>query len=124
MHSAECGAEVVLAELAGDRRAAAQARRRFEYRVRRGVRELAWFIYRFPAPAMRYLFLNSSNVLGIKQAVISVLAGDVYDNPRVIWRLRLFRLLYTVLSLRDLSGAWQARQRRKRNAQMVFDRAT
>ena len=66
------GADVVLAELAGDQAAARQARRRHRARVSRGVRELSWFIYRFPAPGLRRLFLNPHNVFGIKQAVISV----------------------------------------------------
>lgn len=123
MHSAELAADVVLAELAGDRQGVTHARRRFHYRVRRGVRELSWFIYRFPAPAMRHLFLRPGNVLGIKQAVISVLAGDLYDNPRVIWRLRVFRLIYALLSLRYLPGAMRARRQRRRNALAGVDHA-
>lgn len=121
MYSAECGVEVVLAELAANRAAARKARRRFRRRVNRGVRELSWFIYRFPAPGMRYLFLNPRNFLGLKQAVISVLAGDVHDNPRVIWRLRLFRLIYALASLPSFPGSLRARRQRRRNARVVFD---
>lgn len=124
MHSAECGADVVLAELAGDQPAARRARRRHRARVSRGVRELSWFIYRFPAPGLRRLFLNPHNVFGIKQAVISVLAGDVFDNARVYWRLRLFRLIYSLTSLGQWRSAWRARRQRLRNAQVVFDRAS
>jgi len=122
MHSAELGAEVVLAELAGDVRACRRARRRFRSRVHRGVRELSWFIYRFPAPTTRRLFLGSDSVLGIKEAVISVLAGDLYDNPRIFWRVRLFRLLHALLSLSDLSEARRYRRQRRHNAAVVFDR--
>lgn len=124
MHSAELGADVVNAELSGDRAAVRAARGRFERRIRKGVRELSWFIYRFPTPAMRRLFLSPGEVFRIRQAVISVLAGDVYDNPRVYWRLRLFRLIYTLSSLRELPTAWRARRQRKRNARVVFDRAS
>ncbi len=123
MHSAECGADVVLAELAGDAVAARKARRRHRTRVIRGVRELSWFIYRFPAPGMRHLFMNPSNIFGLKQAVISVLAGDVFDNARVYRRLRLFRLIYILTSLAQWRSAWQARRQRRRNAKVVFDRA-
>lgn len=123
MHSAESGAGVVDAVLRGDRRRAARGRRRFRRSVRRGVRELSWFIYRFPAPAMRRLFSAPSNVLGIEQAVISILAGDVYGNRRVWWRLRVFRLIYAWLSLCNLPRAWQARRQRMLNARTGFDRA-
>ncbi|WP_425451390.1 NAD(P)/FAD-dependent oxidoreductase [Wenzhouxiangella sediminis] len=123
MYSASLGADVVRAELAGDARAAAAARRRYRRKVRRGVRELCWFIYRFPAPAMRHLFLNPRNVFGLRQAVISVLAGDLHDNGRVRRRIRLFRLVYLLLSLRYLPGAIRARRQRRHNAAMGFDHA-
>jgi len=124
MHSAELAADVILAHLAGKRLQAVRARRRFRRRVRRGVRELSWFIYRFPGPAMRHLFLRSRKVFGVRQAVISVLAGDVYENRGVIWRLRVFRLIYAMVSLRYLPGAWRARRQRRRNAAVEFDNAT
>ncbi|WP_205596429.1 NAD(P)/FAD-dependent oxidoreductase [Wenzhouxiangella sp. XN201] len=124
MYSAEQGAEIVRAELAGERRAARRARRNYRRRVHCGVRELCWFIYRFPAPAMRHLFLNPSNVFQLRQAVISVLAGDLHDNPRVRRRLRLFRFIYMLLSLRYLREALRARRQRLRNADLEFDRAT
>ena len=123
MYSARLGADIVRAELAGDGRAAARARRVYRRKVRRGVRELCWFIYRFPAPAMRHLFLHPRNVFGLRQAVISVLAGDLHDNPRVRWRLRLFRLVYALTSLRYLGGAVRARRRRLHNARLDFDHA-
>lgn len=122
MNSAELGAEVVLAELAGDRGACRRARRRFRSRVRRGVRELSWFIYRFPAPATRRLFLGSGSVLGMKEAVISVLAGDLYDNRRIYWRIRLFRLVHALVSLADFGAARRFRRQRRHNAGVVFDR--
>jgi flavin-dependent dehydrogenase len=124
MYSARRGADVVRAELAGQRRAARRARRVYRRRLRRGVRELSWFIYRFPAPAMRYLFLNPSNVFGLRQAVISVLAGDLHDNRRVRRRLRVFRLMYALVSLRYLPDAVRARRQRRRNAAMEFDHAS
>lgn len=123
MYSARLGADIVRAELARRPREAARARRAYRRKVRRGVRELCWFIYRFPAPAMRHLFLNPSNVFGLRQAVISVLAGDLHDNGRVRRRLRLFRLIYCLVSLRYLPGAVRARRQRLRNAELGFDHA-
>jgi len=123
MHSAECGADVVLAELTGDRAAAARARRRHQKRVSRGVRELSWFIYRFPSPGLKRLFLKPSNVFGLKQSIVAVLAGDVFDNPRIFRRLRLFRLIYLLTSLAEGRAAWRARRQRRYNASVEFDGA-
>ena len=41
------------------------------------------------------------NTLKVEQAMVSMLAGDVFDSPRVWWRLQLFKLIYlgTWLSL-------------------------
>jgi hypothetical protein len=39
-----------------------------------------------------------------------MLAGDVFDAPRVLWRLRLFKLVYRVLAVRDLRR-WRAGHR-------------
>jgi flavin-dependent dehydrogenase len=124
MHSAECGAEVVLAELVGDGATARRARRRFRSRIQRGVGELAWLIYRFPTPAMRRLFLSDQTVLGIKAAVVSALAGDLYDNRRVRWRLRLFRVVYAISSLADFRNTLRTYRQRKHNARVVFDRGS
>lgn len=122
MHGAECAARVVDAELTNDLPRARAERRRFRKRIRRGVREFSWFIYRFPAPVMRQMFLAPRNIFGVEQSVISVLSGDVFDNARVRLRIRLFRLIYTFLSLFSPGMAWRARRQRMRNAQTTFDR--
>ena len=58
-----------------------------------------WFIYRFNTPTMRALFCHPRNFLQVERAVTSVLAGDVFDNRRVGWRLWLFRLIYRLSAL-------------------------
>ena len=63
---------------------------------------------------MRNLFGNPRNDWQLEQAVISMLAGDVFDNCVVLRKLRLFRLVYALTALqlapRALRGWW----RRKR----------
>jgi hypothetical protein len=51
---------------------------------------------------MRYLMLNPGDVLGIKRAVISLLAGDVFRDGPVWWRLMFFRSIYYSISLKNL----------------------
>jgi hypothetical protein len=39
--------------------------------------------------------------LQIEQGMISMLAGDLFDTPRVLRRLQLFKMVYAVGCLRD-----------------------
>jgi hypothetical protein len=60
----------------------------------------SFFIYRFNNPVLKQMFRRPSNRLQLEQGVISMLAGDVFDAPRVLWRLQLFKLVYGVLAVR------------------------
>jgi flavin-dependent dehydrogenase len=68
--------------------------RRHERLVRRGLRNFSWFIYRFTTPAIQKLFMSDSERLNIKRAVISLLAGDAFDNRALAVPLMLFKLIY------------------------------
>lgn len=121
MNSARDALPVIDAELAG--RPSRRLRRRYRRRVERGLRTFSWFIYRFPSPVMRYLFTNPQNLLQVEQAVISLLAGDVYDNRRVRWRLHFFRLIYFIATVIMWKPAWRARRQRRFNARSRFENA-
>jgi len=113
MNSAEQAAEVVDAALREPAREAAM-QEAMENRLKRGLKHFSWFIYRFTTPVMQHLFANPRNDWQLEQAVISMLAGDVFDNRVVLRKLRLFRLVYALTALqlapRALRGWW----RRKR----------
>ena len=110
MNSAELAAGVVHAALDAPARERALQRRMERY-LQRGLREFEWFIYRFTTPTMKRLFAHPRNVWQIEQAVISMLAGDVFDNPRVRRRLRAFRAIYAITALRFLPDALRRRLR-------------
>lgn len=117
MHSGVRCAEVVDGALRNPDRQS-QLQRAFDQRIRRGVRAFSWFIYRFNSPVMRGLFAAPRNVLRLEDGVISMLAGDVFDNPRVRLRLRMFQVLYAVagvLSLRGWLGELAARRKQARS---------
>ena len=113
MSSAFKAAEVVDGALK-DPSAAPALNRAFERRVRRGLRRFSWMIYRITKPTMRYLMLNPGDVLGVKRAVISLLAGDVFRDGPVWWRLMFFRTIYYSLSFKNLRGALLHWRRHKR----------
>jgi flavin-dependent dehydrogenase len=75
--------------------------RRLERRYRSGIRRFSFFIYRFNDPVMERLFRQPSNRLQIEQGMISMLAGDLFDTPRVLRRLQLFKLVYALGCLWD-----------------------
>ena len=50
---------------------------------------------------MAQLFRRPDNRLQIEQGMISMLAGDLFDSPRVLWRLQFFKLVYALGCLRD-----------------------
>ena len=54
-----------------------QAFWRYERRMRHGPRVFSWFIYRMTRPAMRDLFMAPGNTLRMKEALLSLLAGDI-----------------------------------------------
>ena len=113
MNSAEHAASVVDGALREPAREA-QLQRAMSRRLRRGLKHFSWFIHRFTTPVMQRLFAAPRNDWQLEQAVISMLAGDVFDNRAVIKRLRLFRLVYAVNAIAIAPSAlrgWFARRR-------------
>ena len=97
MYSAERAAEIVDTSL----RAPARERRlqrAYQRDLERGLAVFTWFILRFNTPAIRYLFANPRNMLRMQEAVVSILAGDVFEGGAVMRRVAGFKLLYLVTS--------------------------
>ncbi|GAA5068201.1 NAD(P)/FAD-dependent oxidoreductase [Lysobacter panacisoli] len=113
MNSAEQAAQVVDGALR-DPSSESRLQREMDTRLRRGLKHFQWFIYRFTTPVMRHLFNHPRNVWQVEQAVISMLAGDVFDNPAVLRRLRLFRFIYTMTAISMAPQALRGWLRRRR----------
>lgn len=117
------GAEQAAAVVDGALREPARERvlqRAMQRRLQRGLRLFTWFIYRFNTPAMGWLFAHPRNIVQVEQAVIAMLAGDVFDNPRVRRRLQVFKLFYYVTSLRLAPRALASWRQRRRQAALAF----
>ena len=119
MNSGEQAAEVVDGALRDPAREATLQRAMVK-RLKRGLKHFQWFIYRFTTPVMRTLFSEPRNYWQVEQAVISMLAGDVFDNPAVLRRLRMFRLIYALTALRMAPQALRGWLRRKRQVGVDF----
>jgi len=119
MNSGEHAAGVVDGALR-DPASEARLQRAMEQRLKRGLKHFSWFIYRFTTPVMQRLFANPRNTWQVEQAVISMLAGDVFDNRPVLRRLRLFRLIYAFNALQLAPRAFHGWVRRKRQVRQNF----
>ena len=113
MHAAERAVPVAEAWLSGNRFRHQLASRRYQREIQTGIANFSWFIYRFTTPVMRNLMSNPRNVLKVVQAVISMLAGDVFRNREVRRRLLVFKTIYAVSSLFNWKEAMVYRKARK-----------
>jgi flavin-dependent dehydrogenase len=109
MSSAEQAAAVVDAALRAPQSEVALLRK-LEKRQRAGMARFSFFIYRFNGPVLRGMFRNANNRWQLERSVISMLAGDLFDTPKVLWRLKLFKLIYGFFALRDWRR-WRAEHR-------------
>jgi flavin-dependent dehydrogenase len=113
MNSAEQAADVVDGTLRDPAREAA-LQRDMSRRLKRGLKHFQWFIYRFTTPVMQHLFNHPRNDWQLEQAVISMLAGDVFDNRAVLRRLRVFRAIYMLTALQMAPTAFRGWLQRRR----------
>jgi flavin-dependent dehydrogenase len=112
MTSAVDGAEAIETCLRRPREAR-RALARFDRRTRQGPREFSWFIYRVTSPAMRGLLMAPRNLLRMREALLSLLAGDMFSRSRIGPSLLAFKALYYFLSLADPRTALRAWRRRR-----------
>jgi flavin-dependent dehydrogenase len=100
MSGAEQAAAVVDTALREPQREAGLLRK-LEKRQRAGMARFSFFIYRFNGPVMQQMFRAPRNTWQLEQGVISMLAGDLFDTPKVLRRLSVFKLVYAIAGLRD-----------------------
>jgi len=118
MASAFVGAELVAAEL-DDPAAVPALRRRFEAHMKKGPREFTWFIVRMTNPAIRELFMHPRNFLRAKEAVLALLAGDIFGGSPIRASLTFFKAVYYLGSLLAPRRTWRAWRARRRNIRDV-----
>lgn len=111
MNSAVLGSEVVDSHLRGSSDYA-RTRRAFERAVQHGLKQFSWFIYRAASPATQQLFMAPRNDFRTREALISLLAGDVYNN-KIGLPLLLFKGVYYINSLHLFRQSYNAYRMRR-----------
>ncbi len=102
----------------------AAAMRRYERRIRKGPREFAWFIERMTQPAMRELFMRPRNALRTREAVMSILAGDLYRGTPYKPSLMAFKSFYFMNLIKNPLASfrsWRARTDNIRDLPVAAD---
>ncbi|WP_158880630.1 NAD(P)/FAD-dependent oxidoreductase [Rhodanobacter sp. L36] len=123
MSGAEQAVDVVDRALREPAREAALLRK-LEKRQRAGMARFSFFIYRFNGPVMQQMFREPRNAFRLEEGVISMLAGDLFDTPQVLWRLQMFKLVYAFCGLLDWRR-WRAERRyRLEQARLQFSGGT
>jgi flavin-dependent dehydrogenase len=113
IQSAFAAVPLVEATLQGHAQASA-LRRAFERKMVKGPRDFSWFIFRMTNPVMRQLLLHPRNPLRVKEALISLLAGDIFGRTPIWTSLRALKGIYfagSALNLPQSVRAWRLRRR-------------
>lgn len=118
MQSAFVGADTVDTCLRHPAQAAA-ALKKFDHTMRTGPKAFSWFIYRITNPTMRDMFMEPRNIFHTKEALLSILAGDVYGSTPIRGPLLLFKTLFYTASLLNLRRTLKAWRMRKLNIRAV-----
>jgi flavin-dependent dehydrogenase len=91
----------------------------FDHEVRRGPKEFSWFIYRVTNPTMRDLFMGPRNILRVREALLSMLAGDIYGKTPIWASLLVLKAIFYIQSALNLRRSLHAIRMRKRNIRQV-----
>ena len=122
MNSGVIGAEAIDTCLSKPA-AAPAALKRFDALMKHGPKEFSWFIYRVTNPIMRDFFMYPKNIFRVKEALLSVLAGDIFGKTP-IWRsIWMFKLLYYIANIIQPKRAFMGWKRRRFNIRRVDDPA-
>ena len=92
--------------------------RQLEREVSSGLSVFSWFIYRITTPAIRDLFMAPRNVWGVKSAIISVLAGDLFRRTPIGTQIFIFKLIYWIKVMSAPRMALFAHRNRRKNMEL------
>ena len=101
MTTAFWGADAVEACLRAPQRST-RVLKRYDAATRKALGSFTWFIYRIREPAMRNLFMSPRNLFRVEEAVMSLLAGGIFDEWPIRARLCIFRMIYYITKFSHL----------------------
>ena len=118
MNSGFEGAKAIDACLSRPREAAA-ALKQFDHVMKHGPKAFSWFIYRITNPTMRDIFMAPRNIFRVKEALLSVLAGDIFGKTPIWTGLCIFKVIYYLSFIGNFRQSLAGWQRRRVNIKPV-----
>ncbi len=118
MQSAFVGADTVDTCLRQPRQAAA-AMKKFDRTMRVGPRIFSWFIYRVTNPTLRNMFMEPRNYFRVQEALLSVLAGDLFGKTRIGGPLLIFKGFYYAGSIANFGRTLKSWRMRRNNIRLT-----
>jgi flavin-dependent dehydrogenase len=118
MNSGVIAAEAIDTCLKTPARAPA-ALKKFDALMQHGPKEFSWFIYRVTNPIMRDFFMGPRNLFRTKEAVLSMLAGDIFGKTPIWSSIWAFKMLYYIANILQPKRAFMGWKRRKFNIRKV-----
>jgi flavin-dependent dehydrogenase len=98
MTAGEMGAEIASIWIDDPARGRAMARQS-ERLMRQGMRRIGWLIYRINSPVLRDMFMYPSNVLRMRDGLISLLSGNLRADPKLRLPVLAFKATYYALCI-------------------------
>ena len=123
MNGGIAAAEAIHAGRKDPKRAKA-ALKQFDRVMRHGPKQFSWFIYRVTNPAMRELFLGPRNVMRMEEALLSLLAGDIFGRTPIWNSLRMFKGIYYLASFFNIGRTIRAARQRAANIRPEAEHVT
>jgi hypothetical protein len=115
MSSAFFGADAVSAYLHEPQKAA-RAFKTLNAQIRRALAAYSWYIYRINAPSIRTMLLTSRNPFRLQEALLSLMAGDIFRPSPVHARLIVFKAIYFLSSIGNFKASFRAWRKRRSDA--------
>lgn len=113
MNSGEMGSKVV-EEFLQTGKLSAKTVRNYEKTIRGGIKTFSWFIYRITTPALRKMFMSPRNTFRMEEAILSLLAADIFRGTPIRKPLLAFKTIYyiaSIINFRESFVAWRKRRR-------------
>ena len=123
MNGAKAAAEAIHISRSEPKRAGS-ALKQFDRVVRHGPKQFSWFIYRVTNPAMRELFLGPRNIMRMEEALLSLLAGDIFGRTPIWNSLRMFKGVYYIASFFNIGRTIRAARQRAANVRPEAEHVT
>ena len=117
MNGAFESAQAVDLWLKGETKLAEKQFKRFEKIMLHGPKMFSWFIHRVTSPAIRHIFMHPRNVGRMQEALLSILAGDLFRGTPIWPRLLGFKFIYYCSCISLMPQAFKTWAWRRRNGQ-------